>query len=140
MSPLRNTVRFDYDERSLLKSTTRGPSSQLASTASVLYDRDGRKTELIDPRGNRIQYAYDAFGRVVSATDALGNVQQSAYDKLGNTTISRFFEKRTNGNYYLLRRSEFAYDERGNRIRQVDFLFVDPIATADVPQLPDAEF
>jgi RHS repeat-associated protein len=67
-------------------------------------------------------------------------VQQKEFDKLGNITISLFFEKRGNGNYYLLKRSEFTYDSRGNKIIQTDFLFDTPILTADIGNFPDREF
>ena len=138
--PLGNRIRFEYDERSLLSSTTRGASSALASTTRNVYDGDGRRSGFIDGRGNRTQYVYDALGRLASTTDALGNVQQSEYDKLGNTLIDRFFEKRADGTYHLLRRTEYGYDERGSRVKKTEFLFAEPILTDDIGLAPDAEF
>jgi RHS repeat-associated protein len=138
--PLVNNIRFEYDERLLPKATIRGASSTIASTTRMLYDGDGRKIAVIDGRGNISRFTYDTFNRVVSATDALGNVQQNEYDKLGNVTVMRFFERKAAGTYHLLRRGEFVYDERANRIREINYLFVLPIPTADIEQSPDAEF
>lgn len=138
--PLGNNICFKYDERLLPKATTRGASSAIASTTRILYDGDGRKIAVIDGRGNISRFFYDTFNRVVSATDALGNVQQNEYDKLGNVTVTRFFERKAIGTYHLLRRGEFEYDERANRIQEINYLFVSPIPTADIKQSPDAEF
>jgi RHS repeat-associated protein len=138
--PCGNNIRFKYDERLLPRATIRGASSPIASTVRVHYDGDGRKIAIIDGRGNVSRFTYDTFNRIVSATDALGNVQQSEYDKLGNVTVTRFFERRVNGTYHLLRRNEFVYDERASRIREIDYLFLLPIPTADIKQSPDAEF
>src|SRR5882724_1895074 len=138
--PEGNRVQFDYEERMLLHSTTRGAFSDLASTTKVLYDDDGRKIVFIDGRGNYTRYAYDTFSRITAMTDSLGNVQQSQYDKLGSVSITRFFERRSNGQYYLLRRSEFTYDERGSNIAQTDFRFDAPILTVNITQSPDLEF
>ena len=138
--PAGNRIRIDYDERMLVKALTRGAGSGLASTARTTYDLDGRVTGQIDGRGFPALYRYDAFGRVTATTDALGNVRQRQYDKSGNVTVSRFFERRAGGEYYLLERSEFGYDERGSRTTQTAFLFETPILTADIGQDPDLEF
>jgi len=138
--PRGNNIRIKYDERLLLKATIRGASSAMASTTRILYDGDGRKIAVIDGRGNISRFAYDSFNRVVSTTDALGNVQQSEYDKLGNITATRFFVRKAGGTYHLLARSEFMYDERGSRIREINYLFLLPIPTADIKQFPDVEF
>ncbi len=138
--PMGNRVRFGYEERSLLRSTTRGALSDEASTTRVLYDADGRKVALIDGRGNCTTYEYDTFGRLTSVTDPLGGVAQQVYDKLGNITLRRFFEWTSTGTYRLLTRASVDYDERGSLVRQTDYLFSDPILTLDIRKAPDAEF
>ena len=40
----------------------------------------------------------------------------------------------------MLKRNEYIYDERGNRIREINYLFASAIATADIKHAPDAEF
>jgi RHS repeat-associated protein len=138
--PLGNVERYDYEERQLLRATTRGASGPQPATTRVRYDGDGRKTVLTDGRGNDKVYRYDAFGRVVATTDVLGGVEQVQYDKSDNVLLRRFFERTTTGDHRLLSRLAFDYDERGNRIRQTDFLFRDGIDTLDIETAPDAEF
>lgn len=138
--PMGNKIQYKYDERLLPNATIRGAASPIASITKTICDKDGRKIAVIDGRGNVSRFDYDTFNRVIQATDALGNVQQSEYDKLGNVTITRFFEQKEDGSYQLLNRSQFVYDERGNRIREIGFLFLSPIPTADVEKDPDVEF
>jgi RHS repeat-associated protein len=138
--PCGNSVRFLFDERLLPTSTVRGASSVVASTMGIRYDGDGRKTASVDGRGNVTRYEYDTFDRVTATIDALGNVEQYRYDKLGNVVIARFFERRSDGTYAMLTRSELQYDERANRIRKTDYLFVLPIITNDIEHAPDLEF
>jgi RHS repeat-associated protein len=138
--PLGNVERYEYEERQLLRATTRGATGPQAATTRVRYDGDGRETVLTDGRGNDKVYRYDAFGRAVATSDALGGVEQVQYDKSGNVLLRRFFERTTTGDHRLLSRSAFDYDERGNRVRQTDFLFRDGIDTLDIEGAPDAEF
>jgi RHS repeat-associated protein len=65
------------------------------------YDALGRKTAEIDELGRRKQYDYDALGRLVAVT--LPNPATGLID--GSELITRY-----------------AYDEVGNRIRQIDAL------------------
>ncbi|MFF8432204.1 RHS repeat domain-containing protein [Streptomyces sp. NPDC016566] len=138
--PLGDVERYAYEERRLPRSTTRGANGPQASTTRIRYDGDGRVTVRTDGRGNRTVYRYDAFGRVVATTDALGGVEQTRYDKAGHVVLRRFFEPAANGGHRLLSRSAAEFDERGNRVRQLDFLFREPIGTADIEGAPEAEF
>jgi RHS repeat-associated protein len=138
--PRGNRLRFGYDERSLPTTTTRGAGTSLASTTRVIYNADGRAVATVDGRGNETRSRLDNFGRPLMVTDPLGNVQQFVYDKLSTVIISRFFERRPNGSFALLRRQSFDFDERGSRIRETSWLFQQPIATADIDASPDAEF
>ncbi len=138
--PCGNSVRYRYDERLMLKSAVRGRAPSTAAETRVVYDGDRRRTAAIDGRGNVTRFAYDALDRVIHTIDPLGHVQQNAYDKLGNVTIFRTFARRADGTYELLKRGEREYDERGNRIREIDCLFNAPMPTADIWQSPDREF
>jgi RHS repeat-associated protein len=138
--PRGNIHHYTYDERLLLRSTTRGAGSPATSTVQTFHDGDRRKILVVDGRGNLTRFRYDPLNREVAVIDALGNLQQNEYDKLSNPTVERFFEPRTDGAYDLLSRRTYEYDERANRVREIAYLFQAPIRTADVEADPDAEF
>src|SRR5439155_19171334 len=102
-----------------------------ASTIRAEYDGDGRKIVGRSGRGSVTRYGYDPLGRLVSIEDVLGNRTRRDYDKAGNLLVERFFERRVDGSYALLTRSECTYDERNRRIRQGHNLFPSPIPVAD---------
>jgi YD repeat-containing protein len=134
--PEGNRFHFAFDERLLQTSVIRGATGSHASTMRTCYDGDGRKSVVFDGRRNATHFDYDAFNRVIRITDTLGSVQQYVYDKQSNVTISRFFERRADGAYELLKREESQYDARGSRVVDVNFLFLNPIRTADIVQAP----
>ncbi|MBI1829734.1 MAG: RHS repeat-associated core domain-containing protein [Thaumarchaeota archaeon] len=136
--PERNEIAYEYEERLFLKAITRASCSPVTSTTRTIYDGNGRKAMIVDGRGNTTTFKYDPFDRLITIVDANENVHQMEYDKLGNMTLERFFEK-SNGKYYLLSRKSYDYDERGNKIRDLSYLFEEPIHS-DPFNKPDDEF
>ena len=124
--PRGNEIRWDYDERLLPVSMTRGAGSPDASTTRTGYSADGLKIRSVDGRGNITRYAYDAFNRLVETKDPLGNVSRLNYDKSGNVVVERFFEPQNDGTYLLLARSEYEFDELNRRIVEKANLFQAP--------------
>jgi YD repeat-containing protein len=131
-SPAGRTTTRTYDERMLEATVTRGAETSEASTRRAQYDGDGRKVADRSGRGNVTRYSYDAMGRLVLIEDALGNRTRRDYDKAGNLLVERFFERRGDGSFALLTRSECAYDELNRRVREGHNLFPSPIPVAEI--------
>jgi RHS repeat-associated protein len=102
---LGHTTRFVYDLAGRLVQTVH-PDTTLANPddnprTSIEYDAAGRKFAEIDELGRRKQYAYDALGRLVAVT--LPNPATGLID--GGELVTRY-----------------AYDDAGNKLRQIDAL------------------
>jgi RHS repeat-associated protein len=138
--PRGNSTCYEYDERSLTKRVTRGCCAPEAAVLSYGCDLDGAAVTVTDPRGHATSTKLDAFTRPVGVTDALGNLQRMDYDKLNNVVVHRWFGAPAHGFSPLLRRTEYLYDERGQRVRKRRAFFSSPIATADPWGAPDAAF
>jgi len=86
----------------------------------VSFTRDGqnRVTEIIDPRGNSLNYVYDAAGNLVSFFDQAGNETTFEYDGLRNLlAINDPLGNRANTNEYdTAGRLIATTDANGNRI------------------------
>jgi RHS repeat-associated protein len=139
ISPEGNSLHYEYEERLLLKAVTRGACTSSASTTKTVYDGNSRKIRDIDGRGNITSFSYDPFDRLIATIDSTGNVRQNDYDKLGNIVTERFFEKNPDNKYYLLSRKTYDYDERGNKIHDILYLFKNAIHTLSLTD-PDREF
>jgi RHS repeat-associated protein len=131
LTPAGRKATFEYDERMNVAASTRGAGTDLATTARVEHDSDGRISAHITPLGHRTSYTYDMLGRITSVEDPLGSILRLNYDKSDNVLVERFFERKDDG-FVLLRRSEYAYDEHENRIREVVNEFADPLPVTDL--------
>ncbi len=140
VKPRSNSVCYEYDERSLLKRATSACCEPEAATTAFSHDLDEIVVRVTNPRGFVATTTLDAFARPIRITDPLGNIQRIDYDKLNNPVVRRWFGALINGNYPLLRRAEYVYDERGHLIRERKAFFTLPIPTADPWGHPDAEF
>ena len=96
------------------------------ATTRCHYDADGRQVRFVDARGNVTRRILDVWGRPIEVEDALGNRQLSTYDKLGNLIVARSFERRADGSFALLQRTETSYDELGRAIAFGVNRFEDP--------------
>ncbi len=137
--PRGNSICYEYDERLLLTAVHRGCCSPEAATTTYTYDLDGNRIGSTDPRGYSTKQQLDAFGRPIAITDSVGTLQRIDYDQLGNATVQRWFDK-SSGAYALLRRNEFAYDERGKLKHVQQAMFAAPIPTADPWGAPDTQY
>jgi RHS repeat-associated protein len=102
---LGHTTRFIYDLAGRLTDTIHPDDTPAILTDNphtrTEYDALGRKTAEIDELGRRKQYSYDALGRLVAVT--LPNPATGLID--GGELVTRY-----------------AYDEAGNKIKQIDAL------------------
>ena len=89
--PRGKTTSFTYDADANLASVT----TPAGDETTYAYDAAGRRTSMVDPRGNAsganpadytTSYAYDDADRLTGVTDALGHVTTTAYDPVGNRT------------------------------------------------------
>ncbi len=125
-------VHFRYDSRDHLVKTIRSYGVSGESIEVVTRDKDGRVVAKTSGEGRRQTYELDVFGRTVAVTDPLGNVTRTSYDKAGRPTVVRHFERREDGSYWLLARTETAYDEVERAIRAVANRFDEPLPASDL--------
>ena len=138
--PRGNSISYQYNERSQLSRVTEGFCTPEAAATAYGYDLDGLCVAVTSPRGQQTTTTLDAFGRPARITDPLGNLRRTDYDKLNNATVTRSFAAQEASAYPLLRHTEYAYDERGQLIRERKAVFTAPIPTRDPVGAPDAEF
>lgn len=96
MTPLGITTTYTYDVLGRMTSITNGLGDTLSyihekfkfsiedpngNLASIIYDRDGRAIEKIDPAGITSLKEYDDAGRVTKVIDENGNVTESVYNE-----------------------------------------------------------
>lgn len=136
--PRRNQIRFRYDERLLPVAQTLGAGTKDAATTRTEYDGDSRVRRTQDARGNPTISTLDPFGRVIAEEDALGHITRRTYDKASNVTVERIFERKEDGSYLLLARSEMEYDELGRAIRSGVNRFDDPLGPLPKSELEAA--
>ncbi len=117
--PAGNDLTFKYDQRDQPVAMTRAHGTSDSATSRTTYDRDGRKITDASPEGRRTTYTVDAFSRAIAVTDNLGNVMRTTFDKAGRAIVTRHFEKRDDGTYWLLARAEIDYDELGRKRREI---------------------
>jgi YD repeat-containing protein len=139
-TPRATITRYVYDERFLPIRTVRAVRTPVESTRLVRYDEDGMVLARVDGEGAVSRLVRDALGRELRSIDPLGHVQQIEYDKRDALVVQRRFERLAAGGYALIERLEREYDEQGRSIRDIAFVFRDPIPTADPEGDPDAEF
>ncbi|HUQ01541.1 MAG TPA: RHS repeat-associated core domain-containing protein [Kofleriaceae bacterium] len=125
-------IHFRHDSRDQLVKTIRSYGVPDESIGTLTRDKDGRVVATTSGEGRRTTYEVDAFGRTVGIIDPLGNVTRRSYDKAGRPTVARHFERREDGRYWLLARTETIYDELGRPIRAVVNRFDEPLPAADI--------
>jgi RHS repeat-associated protein len=65
----------------------------LVLETSYYYDKVGRMSELLNPKGQKTSFEYDAANRRTKITDAAGNYTKFAYDNNGNVIRKDIHEK-----------------------------------------------
>ncbi len=111
--PLSNTTTTDYDAAGQVISTT----NALGKVTSYEYDALGRQISMTDPNGSETEQSYDAAGNLVSITDANDVVTHYEYDSLGRlTAVIENYKPGYNPDYQTNVRTEYTYDENGNRL------------------------
>jgi RHS repeat-associated protein len=125
-------TRIEYDARSLPIAQVRAAGTSDETTTRTEYDGDGRVVRTINGRGHITAFLRDAFGRIVSETDPLGHVTRRTYDKTGRVGVERVFERRANGSFALVVRTESAFDTLARRTRAGVNVFADPLPAADL--------
>lgn len=126
------SVHYRYDPRDQLVKTIRAFGTSAESAAVVERDGDGRIVATRSGEGRRQVFTLDVFGRTIAAADSLGHVTRTSYDKAGRALVVRRFERRADGSYWLLARSERVHDELGRPIKDIVNRFDDPVAAADL--------
>jgi RHS repeat-associated protein len=116
--PDGNTIHREFDVMGRVVATT----DSLSHTATVLYDKAGRKSSETDANGNTTSYGYDEAGRLVSVTEASGAVTGYTYDGNGN----KLTQKDANGHTW-----SFAYDALNRLTQETDPLGRKTVLTYD---------
>ena len=75
-TPAQET-RYTYDALNRLISIT-NPEG-----AKTSMDYDKNRTEITDPKGNKIKITYNPLNQITSITDENGDITQISYDKAG---------------------------------------------------------
>lgn len=104
----------------------------VAATTRAYYDADGRIARLINPRGFVTRFRRDAMGRPIDIQDAEGGRTILQYDKIGQPLVECRFAPATSGDYKLLSRREFSYDELGRVATAATNWFTEAEDTAEV--------
>jgi RHS repeat-associated protein len=92
-------TRNEYDAAGQLTAvfTPSSDGDRYEERTSYIYDADGLRTAVIEPRGNvpgavpadyTTTYAYDAAGNQTASTDPLGNTTAITYDAAGRPTVT----------------------------------------------------
>ncbi len=124
--PKGNVIYRRYDARLLELSVTRGFCSETECKTRTVYNKDGLPYKKFNGNGYETTIEYDAFNRVTHIIDPKGNVDYTMYDKSGNVIMKKFFEKNTDGSYWLLTSSMMKYDERNYLTNKVEYLYQIP--------------
>jgi RHS repeat-associated protein len=125
--PAGNVVRFQYDERNLVFTQTRGFGSSGASTITYNYDANRHTASTVNGRGFVTTYRYDGFDRRTQIVDAVGGQTVAHYDPASNVVSTSQFGQpggpsptdNSGAGNVLLRKQTFEYDELSRRY-QVD--------------------
>jgi RHS repeat-associated protein len=117
--PAGNITAYQYDERDLLFTKTRGLGTSSASSITDNYDLNRNLAETIDGRGFETNYQYDGFDRKIEIIDAAGNQTISHYDPVGNVISTSTYghpggpspADNSGAGNVLLKQRAFEYDE-----------------------------
>jgi len=140
---------FQHDSRLFANLTTVGPEGPLTPgdlkvTTRFEFDRNGRRTRVLDDNRHQATFEYDGVNRLVRELDHLDNERRTAYDANHNptniTVIERSPENLVQPETFVTRREydsldrlttvidnlgnlvSFGYDSRDNQISKVDAL------------------
>jgi RHS repeat-associated protein len=108
--------------------TTYDPAGQVAAstnandeTTSFTYTVLGQQETITDALGNVTAYNYDPLGRVIRVTDANEIVTAFEYDALGRlTAVIENYRAGFEPDHEINVRTEYTYDENGNRLSITD--------------------
>ena len=90
--PLGNVTQARYDAagrvwKTILPSyTPPGGTPIVDASSTVVYDKLGRTTSTMDPRGKTTSYEYDTLGNVTKVTGPTGKITTAQYNAVGNLT------------------------------------------------------
>jgi RHS repeat-associated protein len=123
--PVGNMIAYQYDERNLPFTKTRGAGNSGASTATYDYDQNRNLTETVDGRSLVTLYDYDGFDRRTKITDAVGGQMISFYDPANNVVSTSSFGQpggpsptdSSGAGNVLLNQRNYKYDELSRRFQ-----------------------
>lgn len=92
-----------------------------AVETKVMYDRNGKKTNILDPKGNTTSNTYDGLGRLSSTVDALGNTVSYSYDKRDLVVSKNLTPALSTGGEGVVTTLS-AYDHDGRLVSETDNL------------------
>ncbi len=112
-----NLTEFFYDAAGRLVETV----DALGNSTRVRRDGNGNIVESIDPRGNVTRFVFDAANRPTLQYEAWGarRAVQTEYDDYGNATRVSRGTCNSTGAFSALDWTDFIYDARGHRTREV---------------------
>jgi RHS repeat-associated protein len=139
ISPGGSVTHLHYNQKRLGTEVITGFGTPEAVYTSIKYNGDGKKTSEKDAAGNTTRFDYDTFGRLISTVKVVdiavgvddqrslairqGHTEIVKYDKLNSIVEERFFEWQQPNTYKLLSLKQYEYDQRGRKIRDINFLF-----------------
>jgi len=123
--PAGNAVAYQYDERNLLLTKTRGAGSPGASTTTYNYDQNRNLAATVDGRSLVTLYNYDGFDRRTKMIDAVGGQTITHYDPASNVVSTSSFGQpggpsptdNSGAGNVLLNQRNYKYDELSRRFQ-----------------------
>ncbi len=111
------TTTNEYDVVGNLKSTT----NPMYETTTYTYDPLNRLIATTDPLGHQTQQVYDIQGNIIETIDANEVVTHTEYDELNRPkAIIENYQPYARNTVYTNVRTEYVYNEVGNRITVID--------------------
>ncbi|KAA3646532.1 MAG: hypothetical protein DWQ07_10000 [Chloroflexi bacterium] len=96
-------------------------SDGLGNSTAFAYDALNRQTSVTDAEGNTTSYTYDDVGNRLSMTDGNGVVTQFEYDDLNRLkAVIENYKPGFTPDHEINVRTEYSYDENGNRLTITD--------------------
>lgn len=117
VDPLGNASSTTYDPAGQVVASTNANQETVAFTYTV----SGQQETITDPLGNVITYEYDLLGRLISQMDANGIVTAYEYDALSRLmAVTENYKPGFEPDHEINVRTEYTYDENGNRLTITD--------------------
>ncbi|HRJ57435.1 MAG TPA: carboxypeptidase regulatory-like domain-containing protein [Anaerolineales bacterium] len=112
-NPLGYTSTTTYDIAGQVSASTNANNE----TTSFGYNSLGQQTTVTDPLGHLTQYNYDSLGRLTLITDANGISTAYEYDAMGRlSAVTENYKPGFQPDAQINVRTEYTYDENGNRL------------------------